>query len=62
MWSVPISERTTAFAVTEAMTTMPKASAENSRRMISRAKKTPAIGASNVAEMPPRSAAGHHQP
>ena len=32
---------------------MPKASAENPRRMISRAKKTPAIGASNVAEMPP---------
>ena len=40
-------------AVTDDSTTTPNASPVNCRRMISRAKKTPAIGALNVAEIPP---------
>lgn len=47
-WARPITAE-----VTEASTTTPKDFASKSRRISSRAKNTPAIGALNVAEMPP---------
>ena len=50
---LPSSARPTTEALMEARTTTPKERAVKSRRMISRAKKTPAMGALNVAAMAP---------
>ncbi len=49
----PGCAREIAAAVTEEKTTNPKEAASNSRRITSRAKMTPAMGALKVAEMPP---------
>ncbi len=49
----PKAARPTTLAATEASTTTPKDSAAKSWRMSSRAKKTPAMGALKVAEIPP---------
>jgi hypothetical protein len=49
----PNAARPIAAAVTDASTTTPKDSAAKSWRISSRAKNTPAMGALNVAEIPP---------
>ena len=49
----PTTRRATTFAVTEEITSTPNDCAANARRMISRPNTTPAIGALNVAEIPP---------
>ncbi len=49
----PNAARPTAPAATELSTTTPKDSNSKSRRISSRAKKTPAMGALKVAEIPP---------
>ena len=49
----PNAARPIASAVTELSTTRPNDSVSKSRRITSSAKKTPAIGALNVAEIPP---------
>ena len=51
--SLPKAIRPTAVATTELRTTTPKERVWKSRRISSRAKKTPAIGALKVAAMPP---------
>ena len=51
--SDPKAIRPTAVATTEARTTRPKERVSKFRRISSRAKKTPAIGALKVAAMPP---------